>query len=178
MDKANLHVYTNYTTDPLIQILNTELIKNKLNYEIIQGEFDSVFSQILNSSENGTYSSNDIIFVQYIPKLSTNLVLNHKNLGKFKAQLNQDFQSIVEIPKRLEKNIVKKIIFCNFGVPSNFNNENLFTNALNLSIIKEIIDINIQIDDLGKSNSKIFILDSLVLDWFTIFLRKTYLVEI
>ena len=99
MDKANLHVYTNYTTDPLVQILNAELIKNKLNYEIIQGQFDSVFSQILNSSENGTYSSNDIIFVQYIPKLSTNLVLNHKNLGKFKAQLNQDFQSIVEISK-------------------------------------------------------------------------------
>jgi FkbH-like protein len=30
---------------------------------------------------------------------------------------------------------------------------------LNLSIIKEIIDINIQINDLGKSNYKIFILD-------------------
>jgi FkbH-like protein len=54
---------------------------------------------------------------------------------------------------------VKKIILCNFGLPSNFNNENLFTNSLNLSIIKEIIDINIQINDLGKSNSKIFILD-------------------
>ena len=96
MDKAKLHVYTNYTTHPLVQILNNELKKNKLKYEIIQGEFDSAFSQILNSLENSTYSSNDIIFVQYIPKLSSNLVLNHKNLEKFKAQINQDFQSIVE----------------------------------------------------------------------------------
>jgi FkbH-like protein len=159
MDKAKLHVYTNYTTHPLVQILNNELKKNKLKYEIIQGEFDSAFSQILNSLENSTYSSNDIIFVQYIPKLSSNLVLNHKNLEKFKAQINQDFQSIVEISKRLDKNIVKKIILCNFGMPSNFNNENLFTNDLNLLIIKEVIKINRQINDLGKSNSKIFILD-------------------
>ena len=86
MDKANLHVYTNYTTHPLVQILNNELIKNKLKYEIIQGEFDSAFSQILNSSENSTYSSNDIIFVQYIPKLSSNLINNLEEMTKYKVK--------------------------------------------------------------------------------------------
>jgi FkbH-like protein len=159
MNKPNLHMYTNYTSDPLVQILTQELIKNELNYEIIQGEFDSAFLQILNSLEKGSYSSNDIIFVQYIPKLSTNLVLNQKNLKKYKEQLDQDFQNIVEISKKLEKNLVKKIILCNFGLPSIFNNENLFTNDSNLSIIREIIDRNMQINDLGKANSKIFILD-------------------